>query len=139
MTRGFDNWTSADIDRIRLRSSGTATVAATQVEKKQPKLKFKYRSKTEAEYASILEVRKRVGEIIVYEYECLKLSIGEPGERCWYTPDFLVVTEQGTELHEVKGAYVRDKALVKWKAARRLYPHFRWVWAQKDKEGWNVT
>jgi hypothetical protein len=40
------------------------------------------------------------------------------------------------EMHEVKGGYIRDDALVKFKVARELYPQFRWRMWQYDKGEW---
>ena len=94
-------------------------------------------NKTEAEYVRMLEAVH--GKENVF-FNSIKLKVGE--DTCWYTPDVFVRSGGGTgagEFHEVKGAHVWDDARVKFKAAKLLYPMFKWVWAQKTKEGWQTT
>ena len=101
---------------------------------KKPKM-----NKTEAEYECMLKVKARDGEIKAYlAHESIKFKIG--ANRCWYTPDFAVIANDGVlEMHEVKGPYVRDDARVKFQAATQLYPGFRWVWSQRNKNGhWDI-
>ena len=75
-------------------------------------------------YADHLELRKRGGEVKVYEFERFKLKLAD---KTYYTPDFLVVLADDTiELHEVKGHWEED-ARVKWKATADRYPIFRFV------------
>lgn len=97
-------------------------------------------NKTESEYSRMLDERKREGTIKEWFYEAIKLNIGEPGRRCAFTVDFLVVLSSGgLEFHEVKGAWVQEDARVKFEAARRIYAGIgRWVFAQKKKNGWDV-
>lgn len=82
-------------------------------------------NKTEEAYSLVLEAQKRAGEIADYWFESLTLKIAPD---CRYTPDFLVMMNDGAlELHEVKAArrskegritpLVEDDALVKVKAA----------------------
>ena len=83
-------------------------------------------NKLETEYAAILSTLKAAGYVQDYRYEAIKLRIGGEGERCWYTPDFLVVRSTGAiEIHEVKGPFEREDARVKRLAAARIYPEFR--------------
>lgn len=95
-------------------------------------------NKTEARYAAFLD---QLPAVRYYKYEALKLRIGHD---CWYTPDFMVVLSDGTvEMHEVKGPYIRDKALTKPKAAATLFPMWRWRLAQwqgpsRDEGGWHL-
>jgi len=93
-------------------------------------------NKTEAEWCAGLEARKRIGEILYYAFEPIKLRLAD---LTWYAPDFLVVLANGEmELHEVKGAFVMDDARVKFKVAAEHFPA-RLVWAQKIKGGaWKV-
>lgn len=84
--------------------------------------------------AEVLEPARSAGAIADWMFEALKLQIGD---RCWYTPDFLVVAIDGTlELHEVKGFW-RDDARVKVKAVAARFP-FRFVAAQRNKGAWTV-
>ena len=96
-------------------------------------------NKLEAAYAVELEILKRSGEIMDWRFEALKLRLGE---RCWYTPDFLVLLHDGqVELHEVKGFW-RDDARVKIQAAASQYPCllFRSVERPRGRHGvaWDV-
>jgi hypothetical protein len=53
------------------------------------------------------------------------------GDDTRYTPDFMVIKNDGTiEFHEVKG-FMRPAARVKIKVAARMFPWFRWYicWA----------
>lgn len=95
-------------------------------------------NKTEAEYAGILEVRKRVGEIADYWFECFTFKLAQD---CRLTPDFVVMMPDGVlELHEVKGFWEGD-AIVKAKVAAEKFP-FRFIAvskrAKKHGGGWNV-
>jgi hypothetical protein len=93
-------------------------------------------NRTEAQYASKLELRRRVGDIAWYVYEGITLRLGDD---CRYTPDFAVMLQNGElELHEVKGFW-RDDARVKVRAAASMYP-FRFVIARRDRggDGWAI-
>ena len=61
-------------------------------------------------------------------FEMVKLKIDE---RCWYTPDFFI--PQLLTFFEVKGPYVREDSLIKFKAARVIH---NWavfqMWQKKD-------
>lgn len=90
---------------------------------------------TEARYEQeILLQQLRAGEIQSYQFEKMKFKIGD---NCWYTPDFVVVTDI-IEVHEVKGGLIRDDAVVKFKAAADQYPYFRFVMAQYKGKTWSV-
>lgn len=92
-------------------------------------------NKTEAEYASILEAKKRAGEILWYAFEYQKLRLAD---NTFYSVDFTVLTTSGQlQCHEVKGAFVQDDARVKFKVAAEQAP-FAFVWAQKTRAGWCV-
>lgn len=100
----------------------------------QPKVKM---NKTEAEWAWILEVQKRAGEIVDYKYEPFNVRLAG---KTFYRVDFLVVCPGHFEFHEIKGGYIHDDALVKFKTAAELYPWFRWKMIQKvsKREGFKV-
>src|SRR5262245_29212502 len=87
-----------------------------------------YRSKTEARYAALLEQRLAMGDMLSWRYEALKLRLAA---NTFYTPDFLVQgAGQGQlELHEVKGAWVREDARIKIKVAAQQYPYFLFLCA----------
>lgn len=91
-------------------------------------------NKTERQHADNLSSMVACREVIWYGFEVVKFMIGE---RCWYSPDFMVqLSDRTMEIHEVKGGYVRDDAMVKLKAAAHIYPQFRFVMMQKTRHGW---
>ena len=93
-------------------------------------------NRTEAAYAATLELDRISGAIVLYAFDAVKFRIAD---KCWYTPDFLVVLPDGrVELHEVKGFW-REDAIVKVKVAADKYP-FRFVAVTKQSRklggGW---
>lgn len=92
-------------------------------------------NKTEAAYAGHLALRKIAGEVVWFAFEGVKFRLADG---CFYTPDFLVMLANGElQVHEVKGGFIRDDALVKLKIAAERYP-FLFILAQyKNKAtGW---
>jgi len=88
----------------------------------------------------VLRPRELTRDLLWWAFEALKLQLGE---RCWYTPDFVVVAADGTiECHEVKATWSTGKAgweedsRVKIKAAASRYPFLRFVSAHGGKTGW---
>lgn len=85
----------------------------------------RYRSKAEANYAGILDLRLAAKDIKAWEREpSFPLIVN--GKRCGrYTPDFLVTLKDGTrELIEVKGWAARDFSL-RLKVFEALYPAWK--------------
>ena len=78
-------------------------------------------NKTEQAYAERLDLLRRGGEIRSWRFEGIKLRLAE---KTFLTPDFYVVTHDQMELHEVKGGFVEDDAVVKIKVAAEMYPEF---------------
>jgi hypothetical protein len=98
----------------------------------------RHRSKTETRYATLLTQWQHEGRITRFWYEPLALRLGV---RLVYWPDFLV-ERPGTHLLEcveVKGAWVRDRALHKPKAAATRFPCFIFTLAVWDKHQWTHT
>ena len=95
-----------------------------------------YRSKTEAHYAQVLAWRQQAGEIEAWWYEALSLKLAPSTH---YRPDFLVLVAEGMplELHEVKGAWVREKGWQKLKIAAALYPCFTFRLCQRKEGTWH--
>lgn len=81
---------------------------------------------------------KLTGEIIDYRFEGLKLRLAQ---NTTYSPDFLVVTHEQFELHEVKGFW-EDDARVKIKVAAEQYWYFKFIAvskiAKKNGGGWKT-
>jgi hypothetical protein len=93
-------------------------------------------NKQEAEYRQMLGSQPGVFSV---DYEAITLKLA-PDTR--YTPDFLVLKDDGLiELHEVKG-FFEDHAKVKIKVAAAQYPMFTFYLARKqpkkDGGGWEV-
>lgn len=107
---------------------------ATRVDRVRPT----YKSKWEEQYAAVLELRKAAGEVLWYKYEGLRFKLANGA---MYSPDFPLVTADGTlEIHEVKGQW-REAAKVRWKIVREQFPFvFRLVQKGKGRNaGWIVT
>lgn len=96
-------------------------------------------NKTEAEYAEILEARRRRGEVAWWKYEGITLKLADNTR---YTPDFAVMLPQGEfEFHETKGGFIREDGWLKLKLAAGMFP-FRFFLCQKQakKDGgdWSI-
>lgn len=90
-------------------------------------------NKTEAAFASRLRLMQLAGEIHSFKFTDVTLKIGDD---CRYTPDFMVLENDGTmTFYEVKGFW-RDDARVKIKVAARTFPMFRFVAVQYQKKQW---
>lgn len=98
-----------------------------------PKLVLKHTqqmNKTEAAFFARLQAERFTN----IHYESMKFRLAE---KCWYTPDFTAEGERGICCFEVKGGFVRDDAVVKFKVARQLYPHIHWEMWQLTRAGWS--
>ena len=102
------------------------------IKKIPPFFRMTKMNKTEKRYAQNLELRRKAGEITRYSFETLKFILAKNTS---YTPDFLVITPECIELHEVKGWW-REDARVKIKVAAQMFPEFRWIAIQWKNEGW---
>jgi hypothetical protein len=73
----------------------------------------------EGEYNDQLELRRRDGEILWFDYEVMRLEIADGS---WWKFDFLVKFRDGRiEIHEIKG-WMRREDRVKIRAAAAKYP-----------------
>lgn len=89
-------------------------------------------NKTELAYLDVLRLKQASGEIVDARFEAVKLRLAH---NTFYTPDFLVVTTDALEFHEVKGFW-EDDARVKIKVAAQMFPEFLFVAVKKVKGGW---
>lgn len=89
-------------------------------------------NKLEEKYSWCLEGLKRDGQIVEYYFEPLKLKLAK---NTFYQPDFLVVTKDGMEIHEVKGHW-EDDARVKFKVAAEKFWFFYFVAITEEKKRW---
>jgi hypothetical protein len=86
-------------------------------------------NRLEARYAERLETMKRIGEVVCWKFEEIKLRMAA---YTFYTPDFFIMLPDGSVgFHETKGFW-RDDARVKIKIAAELYPMFFFVAVQWD-------
>ncbi len=103
-------------------------------------------NKTEAEFAMILEDRRRCGEILRYEFEGITLRFA--GVK--YTPDFVVFVRSIPSLNyapsieikfiEVKGPFIkgnRERAVERFRHAKTYWPEFTFEMWQKKDGSWN--
>lgn len=97
---------------------------------------------TEARYAARLGELMVAGDVLAFDFErhTLRLDTPDAGRACRYTPDFRVLHAAGPwSWDEIKGAHVRDDALVKFKWACEQFPldWFRlWQW---DGGAWSLV
>lgn len=83
-------------------------------------------------YEEVLLPRKLAGYVIDIQFEGFKLRLAKA---TFYTPDFVVVTEDCIELHETKG-YWEDDARVKIKVAAEQFPWMQFIAIQHKQGQW---
>ena len=134
-------WTIQQYEAL-MKKRGLSSTAPEPIKQKsnQPasfalgRMKEGEMNKTEVAYANYLELMKRTGEVVWYEFEPLNLKIAS---KCFYKIDFLVMVKSGQlECHEVKGFWT-DDALVKIKAAAEKFP-FRFISVMLKKGNWEI-
>jgi hypothetical protein len=97
-------------------------------------------NKTEIRFAKEIlapDIGKRFVSVV---FEGMTIVIGE--DQCRYTPDFVAQTSDGvTHLFEVKGTWVMDSAVVRFKAAKRNFPAFVFWWCiwKGNAQGWELS
>lgn len=86
----------------------------------------------EKSYSTYLDGLVLARAVLWYAFDSLKLRLAE---KTFFTPDFLVMTSDGTlEIHEVKGHW-EDDARVKIKVAADKFP-FKFKAIKKEKGLW---
>ena len=96
-------------------------------------------NKTEARYyRDELWPLMAAEEIIKIRFEEEKFKLGN---RLYYTPDFGVVWHPDLAMKktyiEIKGGFIREKSVIKFKAAASKFPEYSWqLWRWKTGEGW---
>lgn len=83
--------------------------------------------------------KRMAGGIKDFKYEGIRLKWGEDkdGNAMHYTPDFLVFENDGSmTLIETKGAFIRDRDIVRFKGARaewdKVFKFEMWVYENKS-------
>ena len=77
-------------------------------------------------------------QIIKIRFEEEKVKLGN---RLYYTPDFGVVWAPELAMKktfiEIKGGFIREKSIIKFKAAAAKFPEYTWqLWQWKPGAGW---
>nr|DAH90074.1 MAG TPA: Endonuclease [Caudoviricetes sp.] len=92
-------------------------------------------NKTEAAFAQHLEMLKRAGEIIQYDFEPETFKLAK---KTSYTPDFRVLTaNRDLIFYDVKGFW-RDDARAKIKICAEQNPMYRFIAVKKAKQNWEI-
>lgn len=129
-------WTQEHIDKLQGRGLINNTTKPSNPQSALFALgrtKGRKMNKTEASYAGLLEARKRIGEVLWYEFEPMNLRLAD---NCYYRVDFMVLlSDWHLEVHETKGGFVTDDALVKIKAAAAKFP-FKFIMIKHVKGNW---
>jgi len=111
-------------------------MAMARAKSEQPAERRK--NKTEARFErEVLKVMAVTDEASAWWFESFKLRLGY---RCWYTPDYLVLGPAGRLTYiEVKGAWIEDDGMAKFKAAAERFPEYSWqMWQWKKADGWKL-
>ena len=88
----------------------------------------------EADYAALLEARKREGTVLWYRYEAAKWRLTDRDSLTNYVSDFLVQLSTGEIIVvEVKGGFFPEKNRLKLKLLVDQYP-FRVVLARRPRK-----
>jgi hypothetical protein len=123
---------STELSALGLRVVGNKAVRVTPTEAPKRAPLVRGMNKTERRYADQLDAWQRDGAVVWWAFEAVKLKLAP---NTHYTPDFLVLYNDGTvAFHEVKGFW-RDDARVKIKVAAAMFPFpfFAVRWAK----GWH--
>ena len=97
-------------------------------------------TKAEKAYAWWLKKEELDGRIVAWYFERITLELTRgrrPGaRRMTYTPDFLIVLLGGIfRVVEIKGPYIREDSVLKFKMAADLFPDFEWQMIQILEDG----
>ena len=94
-------------------------------------------NKTETAYAELLELRRLAGEILWWKFEPFKIRLAD---RTFYDVDFGVLAADGAlQVHEVKGGFITDDAMVKVKVAAEHFPAAFFLCIKgKKSEPWQI-
>lgn len=127
-----------DLQRLGIKPEQVLSVNGKPLSDASPKKpRSPYKSNAEQLYARKLEGMLASGEIVSWAYEAVTLVVVDAnGERCRYTPDFMIVLPSGLELHEVKG-HLREAARIRFLGARERYPFWTFRMFRRNGNGWD--
>jgi hypothetical protein len=152
------NLSSAQLASIRAtdpeRYDALKAVTATQAFDNQEPAKFRggvaalravrvagRMTKTERLFANRLDMQKSANVIRGWKYERVNFKLDDPetGRAINYRPDFLVWNLDGSvTLIEVKGGWIAEKGMLKFRIAMSLYPEFRFELWQFKGSVWTL-
>jgi hypothetical protein len=125
------------LERVELEIAGRSNrVKVTP--KKAPAHVAGRMNKTERRFESeILEPLVRSGELIGYEFEMIRLRLAD---RVHYTPDFFLRWgARPWEFVEVKGAHIREDAMLKYRMAADKITWASWRMMQWRDSAWRIV
>ena len=94
-----------------------------------------YKSKVEVRFAQLLAARKFACEILEWHYEPFNFRL--PGEKNYYKPDWLIVSNEGLHIVDTKGwSQGDDRSLVKMKVVAGMYTWISFAQARWIKGEW---
>jgi hypothetical protein len=106
---------------------GKAKVGRAPGETRRGEMNF-----TEEAYAERLELLKIAGDVLAWDFHAINFRIGD---RAWFQPDFIIVGgDLSIHVVEVKGGFVREAGLVRFRAAARQYPMLQWRLVRGEKK-----
>ncbi len=140
-------WTEADL--LHLKSLSAPYVDPRKLIKAKGRICSPMgMNKGETAYQAHLELEKRIGEVLYFEYEPISLKLAHDVR---YTPDFLVVKAHlDIEFHEVKGkktfkrpdgsvirvgAFMEEDARLKIAMAAAKFPYLRFLMVWPGSNG----
>lgn len=143
MANPFKDWTSQMVEDYNRRIAGTGikqpqakptlkdwkwAIGGNDQPQRKPLL-----NKTEARFLEILKA-ERAGEHIGVQTITLRIA-----HDCRYTPDFWCAAGGQLTFYEVKGAFIREDAMIKLKTAANQFPKFLFIIAQYKDGFWTVS
>jgi len=127
----MSNWTEEDYRSYLLRTGQIKPESTIRVRSdKGIKNKKRIMNTWEARYAAELDTYGKTIGMIDYKFNCIKLMLADGA---WYTPDFMIMYSNKTEIIEIKG-FRRTSAILRFKVAKSSYPMFDFRMLTWDKE-----
>jgi len=88
-------------------------------------------NKTEKRFSLLLDAAIQAEEIERYEFERIKFRLAK---NTYLTPDFYVVYPNHIEIIEIKGGFIREDAIIKFKVAAEMFPEYKWKLIQQKNK-----
>lgn len=119
---------------VLARLQAAADESSAKIKGKLRNVRVRQPNKVEREFGMLLEARKRKGDLLEYVYEGVRLLWGGG---MTYTADWSARRADGKiEIHEVKGAHIFDRDIVRFKGCRAEWRQwFIFLFHQRTKDG----